>query len=59
MADDGWLTTKQVVPICGMSRLWLFRHRRDGVGPPSHKRGRRVLYKRDEVLSWVEAQRVG
>jgi len=54
-----WMTTKQVAPICGVSRLWLFRHRNDGVGPPYHRRGRKVLYRRDEIEAWLNAQRVG
>jgi len=53
------MTTKQVAPICGVSRLWLFRHRNDGVGPPYHRRGRKVLYRRDEIEAWLNAQRVG
>lgn len=33
-------------------RYW----RHNGVGPPSFKLGRRVVYRRDDVLDWIEQQ---
>lgn len=33
-------------------RYW--RHK--GIGPPSFKIGRRVVYREDDVAAWVEAQ---
>ncbi|MEI2718250.1 MAG: helix-turn-helix domain-containing protein [Candidatus Nanopelagicales bacterium] len=36
----------------GTLRYW--RHR--GLGPPSFKVGRRVLYRRDDLDKWLDAQ---
>lgn len=40
------------VPVATL-RYW--RHL--GTGPPSFRLGRRVLYRRDDLDSWVDAQR--
>ena len=54
-----WLTVKQVAPLCGVSRHYLHRHRGTGAAPPHHRRGRKVLYDRNEVALWIDQQRVG
>ena len=53
-----WLEVKQVAAKIGVSRMYLWRHRRDGQAPPAHQRGRKVLYLRSEVEQWMREQRV-
>jgi len=59
MIASRWITVKEVAALCGVSRAYLLRHRKDGHAPPCHRRGRNILYERDEVNAWIEAQRVG
>lgn len=37
--------------------MYGWRHR--GEGPPARRVGRKLLYRRDELLAWVEAQAAG
>lgn len=34
----------------------LYAWRNKGVGPPARRVGKRLLYRRDEVIAWVESQ---
>ncbi len=49
----------EVARVTGVSRSWFQqrRSRADG-GPPFYKIGGRVVYRLDEVVAWVAAQRV-
>jgi hypothetical protein len=61
-----WLTWRagevelalEIHPGLLVSRMYLWRHRRDGQAPPAHQRGRKVLYLRSEVEQWMREQRV-
>jgi excisionase family DNA binding protein len=37
-----------------VSTLYQWRHKR--MGPPASRVGRRLLYKRDDLVAWVESQ---
>lgn len=57
-ADDDYLTSKEAARFMGLSRSWLEKRRVFGDGPPYYKIGeRRVLYRRAEVVAWLEQHR--
>ena len=37
-----------------VATLYAWRHRNQG--PPARRVGKRLLYRRDEVIDWIEAQ---
>lgn len=41
-----------------LRRATLQKWRRTGQGPATYKLGRRVYYRLDEVLAWIESHRV-
>jgi len=56
---EEWLTVKQAAAYCGVSRWFLSDHRGDGIGPPYHQRGVRILYTRPELDEWIKRNRRG
>lgn len=53
-----YLTSNQAAELIGLSRSWLEKRRVFGDGPPYYKLGnRRVLYRLDELLAWIEQHR--
>jgi predicted DNA-binding transcriptional regulator AlpA len=60
MADSngyGWLTTKQVAGISGLSTAHLHSLRKKGLSPPYHQMGRKVLYRRADIDTWLQTTR--
>lgn len=55
--DPGWLTSKEVAALAGVTpatvRSWVHR----GYGPPYFRVVRSIRYKRAEVEAWLEAGR--
>ena len=51
------LTTEETAEMIGMSVHWLERDRWSGEGkaPPYVKLGRKVRYKRSDVMKWLES----
>ena len=51
------LTTEETADMIGMSVHWLERDRWSGEGkaPPYVKLGRKVRYKRSDVMKWLES----
>jgi len=51
------LTTEETADMIGMSVPWLERDRWSGEGkaPPYVKLGRKVRYKRSDVMKWLES----
>jgi len=51
------LTTEETADMIGMSAHWLERDRWSGEGkaPPYVKLGRKVRYKRSDVMKWLES----
>ncbi|MEO1018094.1 MAG: helix-turn-helix domain-containing protein [Pseudomonadota bacterium] len=47
-----------VASMLGVTAETLLRWRSQGYGPPYRKRGRRVVYVREQVEEWDEAQTV-
>ncbi len=55
--EDFFMTQKTVAAMLGLSERSLERLRCEGRGPHYYKLGRRVLYKKVDVLTWVECRR--
>lgn len=53
------LSAVQVATLLGVSLALLTRWRASHQGPPYYRLGRRVLYSRAELETWLAAQRVG
>jgi predicted DNA-binding transcriptional regulator AlpA len=48
-----WLDTDEMVASYPWPRATLYAWRHKGVGPPSVRAGRRVLYRRGDVERWL------
>ena len=61
MAADGdeWMDMTEVASLLGFSSRTLHRYLEEGGGPPCRCIGARVLYRRIDVMAWIEAHRVG
>lgn len=54
--ESPFLTTEQAAAYLGLARKTLEKQRVYGDGPPFRKHGRRVLYRREDLDVWSEAQ---
>ena len=54
-----YINEQRVAAITGMSRIWLQRARAEGIGPRFFKIGRRVCYRLDDIVRWVESGAAG
>ena len=57
--EPDWLTIEETADLMrleGPGALYVMNVR--GTAPPRYKVGRRVLYRRHEVLEWMEGRRV-
>jgi predicted DNA-binding transcriptional regulator AlpA len=52
---DALMSTQETAEMTGLSERTLERKRLDGTGPRFVKLGRRTLYRRGDVLAWVQA----
>jgi hypothetical protein len=57
IAGTPFLNQDEVAELLGIATRSLERFRQEGRGPAFRKFGRRVMYARDDVLSWADAQR--
>lgn len=48
----GFLTVKEVAPLIGMSESWIYVMLRAGHGPPHFRRGKKYVFRRDEIEHW-------
>ena len=53
-----YLTAEEAAAYLRSSPQTLANHRTKGLGPPYTTHGRRVLYRIDDLDSWLEARRV-
>lgn len=51
-----FLTTAQVSELTGIPEPTLRYYRHANQGPASFRLGRRIVYRREEVLRWIKAQ---
>jgi predicted DNA-binding transcriptional regulator AlpA len=52
-----YIDSETVAKLTGRSRRTVEKDRLTGFGPNFYKLGRRVLYRLDEVLAWIEKGR--
>lgn len=57
MTEPEYMTTDEVAELCRTPVTTVRYWRQSKLGPPSIKVGRRVLYRRDEVLAWLDGLR--
>lgn len=57
MADDDLLTTSEVAALTRAPVATVTYWRHTGFGPASFRLGRRVLYRRCDVKSWLDERR--
>jgi Helix-turn-helix domain len=56
--DDAMLDAKAAERLIGLRKATLAKMRCVGGGPPFVKAGRRVLYRRVDLITWLNARRV-
>jgi Helix-turn-helix domain len=56
-AQPIFLSAQEAAALLRISPVTLGRWRIEGRGPPFRKFGRRVVYAREELIAWAEAQR--
>ena len=55
--DDEWLTLPQAATLMRMTRAAIAQLRYRGVGPTFYRlSAKTILYKRSEVLAWMESR---
>jgi predicted DNA-binding transcriptional regulator AlpA len=52
-----FLTAPEVAELLHTPIETLYAWRYQGIGPPASRIGKRLLYDRDEVITWVKAQK--
>jgi excisionase family DNA binding protein len=52
------LTPQAVLDYLGVSKSTFARWTREGNAPPRIKLGRHVLFRQDELLAWLDSQKV-
>jgi predicted DNA-binding transcriptional regulator AlpA len=52
------LTSEETADLVRLPLSTLYVFNSQGVGPPRYKVGRRILYRRSEVMAWVESRRI-
>ena len=57
MADNHFISTRPAARFLTLSPRTLEKYRLTGKGPYFYKIGRRVVYRTDDLVSWVEANR--
>lgn len=57
--DQEWMEMAEVASLLGFSARTLHRCLEEGGGPPCRRIGARALYRRDDVMAWIEAHRMG
>jgi len=50
-----WLNKKEIAEFLGVSWTTIDRWRKDGL--PCFKKGREIMFKKDEVIKWIESNR--
>lgn len=56
MTTDEYLTTSEVAELLKTPSNTLHKWRTRDYGPPAAKVGRRLLYRRTDVLEWVSSR---
>lgn len=56
MVEPEAVSTEHAAIICGCSRAFLLRLIQEGVGPRKIKIGKRTLFLKSDLRTWLEAQ---
>jgi len=51
-----YLLIDEAADLIRTPKATLYAWRGQGIGPPARRVGKRLLYRRDELVAWVEAQ---
>jgi excisionase family DNA binding protein len=51
-----YLVSEETATLLRTPLATLYRWRHEGTGPPARRVGKRLLYRRDEVIAWVESR---
>ena len=54
--DDDLLTLQEVAELLDVSPNTIYYWRYQGTGPKGHRVGRRIRYKRSDIVEWLEAR---
>lgn len=54
--DDVYLTIDEVAAVIRSTPAAIYQMRRRGQGPPARRPGARLLFRRSELLAWLDAQ---
>lgn len=52
--EPEYLLTDEASELIRTPRATLYQWRHQGIGPPARRVGKRLLYRRDELIAWVE-----
>ncbi len=58
MSEREVITEKKLAQMLRVHPVTLWRMRRDGTGPKHFRVGRRILYRKGDIETWVEQQMV-
>ena len=56
--ERGYFETDAAAAFLDLSNAWLRLLRSRGEGPPYYRLGRRVVYRRDDLIEWASRFRV-
>ncbi|MBI4191552.1 MAG: helix-turn-helix domain-containing protein [Betaproteobacteria bacterium] len=56
--ERGYVQTSGAAAFLSLSDAWLRLLRSRGEGPPYYRLGRRVVYRRDDLIEWASRFRV-
>jgi excisionase family DNA binding protein len=54
--DDVYLTIEEAAALIRSTPAAIYQMRRRGQGPPARRPGARLLFRRSELLAWLDAQ---
>lgn len=57
--DDVYLTIEEAAAVIRSTPAAIYQMRRRGQGPPARRPGARLLFKRSELMAWLDAQADG
>ena len=55
-SDDTFMTLSEVADLARTTPGAIYQWRRRGKGPRASRVGKRLLFRRSDVLAWIEAQ---
>ena len=56
--EPEWMFIEEVAALSRTPVNSMYMHNSRGTGPPRYKVGKRLLYRRSEVIAWIESGRI-